>query len=281
MRYRAINWTLLTSAIVLGSTAAVAGPTDYSLLTTLAVPVSAVNNQGGNFTAFDISYADPVTGDYYFADRSNAAVDIINGATLTFLSQAGVGSFSGQQATTSVSGPDGVLVAHSGSTATLFAGNGISTTLSFNVANPSTPTALFPPINTGGAFRNDEMSFSPPQNLLMVANNAEATPFATLINTTNGAIVAGHITIPGEPANGGLEQSVWDPNTDTFFVSVPVLSGANSPGGVAEISTAGTFSTRTISQPWELLPADLRDLLLVPAATSWSAAATPRRKQSC
>ena len=34
---------------------------------------------GGAFSAFDISFADPVTGDIYIADRSNAAVDIFSG----------------------------------------------------------------------------------------------------------------------------------------------------------------------------------------------------------
>jgi hypothetical protein len=231
--------SLITAALLGAMTAPALAAPDYSLLTTIALPVSSANSQGGNFTAFDISYVDPATGDYYVADRSNAAVDIINGASNTVLAQAGVGSFTGQQATTSTSGPDGVVVTHNGASATLWAGNGNSTTLSFNVTNPSSPTALFTPVNTGGIFRNDEMSWSPANNLLLVANNAEVTPFATLINSTNGNIVKGNITIPNTPANGGLEQSVWDPKTGTFFVSVPAFNGANNPGGVAQISTAG------------------------------------------
>jgi DNA-binding beta-propeller fold protein YncE len=35
-----------------------------------------------------------------------------------------------------------------------------------------------------------------------------------------------------------MEQPVWDPNTGTFFVSIPSFNGTD-PGGVAEISTAG------------------------------------------
>ena len=65
----------------LAATSAMAVPTNYGLLTTVVPTVSAVNSQGGNFTAFDIGYVDPVTGYYYIADRSNAAVDVINGAT--------------------------------------------------------------------------------------------------------------------------------------------------------------------------------------------------------
>ena len=51
-------------------------------------------------TSFDISFVDPVTGNYYFADRSNASVDIFSGATNTFLGRAG--GFAGQLATTSL-----------------------------------------------------------------------------------------------------------------------------------------------------------------------------------
>jgi hypothetical protein len=36
-----------------------------------------------------------------------------------------------------------------------------------------------------------------------------------------------------------MEQSIWNPNTGTFFVSVPALNGTNNPGGVQEISTSG------------------------------------------
>jgi hypothetical protein len=173
----------------------------------------------------------------YVADRSNASVDIINGATLNVVAQAG--GFTGQKATTSVSGPDGVLVADNGTTATLFAGNGSSTLLSFNVTNPAMPSPLFSPISTFGAFRVDEMAYSPTSNLVLAANNADSPAFATLVNASTGAIVKGNITIPGTNSNSGLEQSVWDPKTGTFFVSVPAFAGTNDPGGVAEIDVNG------------------------------------------
>lgn len=269
MTHKQLARLSLTAAALLGTmTAAALANPDYNLLMTIGVPVSSANSQGGAFTAFDISYVDPVTGDYYVADRSNAAVDIISGATDTVLSQAGVGLFGGQQSTTSKSGPDGVVVADNGTTATLFAGNGnvspgapgtapSSTLLSFNVTNPALPTAKFAPLSTGGVNRVDEMAFSgtgnsnpAANNLLMVANNAEpgpptgVLPFATLVNGTTGTVAAGtgKIFIPNTPppsAGGGLEQSVWDPNTQTFFVSVPAFNGAGNPGGVEQIGING------------------------------------------
>jgi hypothetical protein len=51
---------------------AVAGP--LTLVNYIAVPADAANVQpGGAFSAFDISYADPVTGDIFIADRSDQA----------------------------------------------------------------------------------------------------------------------------------------------------------------------------------------------------------------
>jgi hypothetical protein len=113
--------------------------------------------------------------------------------------------------------------------------------LSFNVTNPAAPTQLFPTINTGGTFRVDEMAFSPTTGLLMVANNADTPAFASLINTTTGTVnnPPGKITVSNSPADGGMEQSVWNPNTGTFFVSIPAFNGSNDPGGVAEIDTNG------------------------------------------
>jgi hypothetical protein len=234
-----VRSSLIAAAILGSATASALADTDYSLLTTIAIPTSGVNTQpGGAFTAFDISYFDPTTGLDYVADRSNASVDIFSGSTNSFVGRA-IGGFTGQQATTSTSGPDGVVVV--GSSQILFAGNGDSTLRSFNVSNPSAPTTALAPVNTGGSFRTDEMAYSPTANAILVANNADAPAFATLVNATTGAIIAAHITIPGTNANSGLEQSVWDPNTGTFFVSVPAFAGTGDPGGVAEISATGTF----------------------------------------
>jgi hypothetical protein len=197
-------------------------------------------------TAFDISFAD-TTGYYYFADRSNASVDVINGSNLGAGVVNQIGGFAGQQAMTSISGPDGVLVAHIGGNAILYAGDAGSTLRAFNVNTPTSPSTLST-INTGGgALRVDEMSFAPGPSLLMVANNANAPAFATLINTTTppGTIVPqtgnppGKIFIPQQTTGVGMEQSVWDPNTGTFFVSVPSFTSSD-PGGLAEINTSGS-----------------------------------------
>src|SRR6267154_4415517 len=231
------------AAAVLGmaTSPAIAAPTTYSLLTTIPVPSDAANVQpGGAFTSFDISFFDPVTRLDYVADRSNASVDIFSGASQTFLGRAT--GFTGQQATTSVSGADGVLTVTSGGVTTLYAGDGNSTLKVFNATNPVAPT-LQQSISTGGSFRVDEMAYSPLTHQVLAANNADSPAFGTLFATTNGAapvsIAHTNISIPGAGPNDGLEQPVWDPNTGSFFISVPQFGGVGA-GGVAEILTNGT-----------------------------------------
>jgi hypothetical protein len=241
--------TLLFAGLNVG--AAVAAP----MLTEQAfipVPADAANVQpGGAFSSFDISYADPVTGNVYIADRSNASVDIFSGSSLTFLGRAT--GFTGQQATTSASGADGVLTVTSGGVTTIYAGDGNSTLKVFGstTINPGAPS-LLQSISTGGATRVDEMAYSPLTHQVLAANNAETPAYGNLFSTTNGTspvtLTNGHITVPavqGGIAAGGMEQPAWDAKTGTFFVSIPALAGTNNPGGVAEISTAGVV-LRTI-----------------------------------
>jgi hypothetical protein len=217
--------------------------------TFIAVPADGANVQpGGAFTAFDISFADPVTGDVFIADRSNAAVDIFSGSTNTFLGRAP--GFTGQQSTTSTSGPDGVLTVTAAGITTLYAGDGNSTLKVFNATNPAAPS-LLQSISTGGMFRVDEMAYSPATHQVLAANNADTPAYGNLFNTTNGTspvtLLKSPITVPGQPAAGGMEQPAWDPNTGSFFVSIPqLLPASNDPGGLAEISTTGTV-LRTIS----------------------------------
>jgi hypothetical protein len=235
-------------------TATTAGPAVadpmLTLQTFIPVPADTANVQpGGAFSSFDISFADPVTGNIFVADRSNASVDIFSGSSLTFLGRAT--GFTGQQATTSVSGPDGVLTVTTGGVTTLYAGDGDSTLKVFNATNPAAPI-LLSSISTFGSTRVDEMAYSPVTKQVLAANNAETPAFGNLFSTTNGgppvAFTGIHSIVPasqGGILGGGMEQPAWNPNTGTFFVSIPALAGSNNPGGVAEISTTGTV-LRTI-----------------------------------
>jgi hypothetical protein len=246
--------------------AATAGPAVADVLPTpetlIAVPTGAANFQpNGAFTSFDISFADPVTGNIFIADRSNASVDIYSGSSLTFLGRAD--GFTGQTGNNNTSGADGVLTVTSNGITTLYAGDGSSTLRVYNATNPAAPV-FQQSISTGGTTRVDEMAYSPLTQQVLAANNAESPAFASLFSTNNGhpqvhligAPPANQITVPanlgGFPA-GGMEQPAWNPQTTvggtngSFWVSIPQLSGGTdpnnpnpkNPGGVAQISAAG------------------------------------------
>jgi hypothetical protein len=252
----------LTGVIALAATAgpAIAGVTFDTFIPVPALDPGVINMQpGGAFSAFDISYADPVTGDVYIADRSNAAVDIFSGTSLSLIGRAT--GFTGQQATTSVSGPDGVVTVTSGGVTTLYAGDGNSTLRVYSGTNPASPAFVSAistnPTNTPPVTRVDEMAYSPATGQVLAANNAATPAFGNLFSTTNGhppvALTTTPITVPaiqGGIDAGGLEQSVWVPNASkpgggSFYISVPALAGTNNPGGVSEISTTGVV-LRTI-----------------------------------
>jgi hypothetical protein len=238
---RSLGWLAAACACATGS--AFAQPVNYELQTVVAIPKTAANVQpGGAFTSFDISFFNPANGGYYIADRSNASVDIISGATLKVVGQAP--GFTGQAATTSLSGPDGVLAVTSGGVTTLYAGDGNSTLKVFNATNPAAP-ALLQSISTGGAFRVDEMAYSPATQQLLAANNADSPAFATLFNAPGGGattIAKTGIVVPGAAPSDGMEQPVWNPNTGSFFVSIPSFAG-DPAGGVVEIKTNGAVGT--------------------------------------
>src|SRR5206468_7909571 len=234
----------------------------YVLLTTIPVPSNPAGNvQGGAFTGYDIAYFDGTTQLMYLADRSNASVDIFSAQTNSFVGR--VGSFVGIQpkpvnpatVNNDISGPDGVVVANFGGAKQLWAGDGPSLLKGFDLTLPGTPPLGGTPINTGAVppTRVDEMAFDPRDHLLLVANNAAAPPFATLVNTQTNAIVT-KITFDGKTvaqggdghnapnATNGIEQSVWDPSHGgRFFISIPELNGGG-PGGVAVLDIAGNVT---------------------------------------
>jgi len=240
--------------------ATTAGPAAAQVLeTSIPVPTGAANNQpGGVFTSFDISFADPVTGNIFIADRSNASVDIFSGSTLTFLGRAE--GFTGQTGNNNTSGADGVLTVTSPvngvQTTTLYAGDGESSLRVYNATNAAAPV-FQQSISTGGTTRVDEMAFSPLTKQVLAANNAETPAFGNLFQTNNGHAFANlqtgfssspptpsnGILVPGQIPTGGLEQPAWNPQTTvnvgaSFWISVPQFA-AGDPGGVAQISTAG------------------------------------------
>src|SRR5271169_1389232 len=104
--------------LLVGTGASAASPEDSGpvrLLFTIPVPVAGTNTTAGMY-AFDISFVDQSNQTYYLADRSNAAVDVVNAKTGKFVTQitasppfAGVKlNAMGTAVNNNISGPDGV-----------------------------------------------------------------------------------------------------------------------------------------------------------------------------
>jgi hypothetical protein len=203
--------------------------------------------------SFDISWVDPTTGLYFLADRSNAALDVIDttgnftGTADTLFGQIGgpgVG-FAGDTGNTATSGPNGVTVAPNLPCifATDTASTGGGRVVSFNYNNSFTRVASS--VNTGGVGRADELAFDPLDRVLLVINNADDPPFGTLIGvsptcalTVGNKIVfnaANHVN-----ASNGAEQPVWvGGTTQRFFLSVPQFDAVPSRGGVVQMTASG------------------------------------------
>jgi hypothetical protein len=210
--------------------------TQTKCLTAVAIP-------GNPLRSFDISFVNPLRGEYYLADRSNAGIDVITTAGPTF--KQTIGGFVGIVLTTSgavnnnKSGPDGVA-AHG---KWLYAGDGNSTLKVIDLD----AGAIAQTISTGGLFRLDEMALTGNGLLLFGANNADDPPFGTLFRanadnpTTNVAPIAQvqvdpNIIPPG--AGLSIEQPAWEPLNARFFTSIPQI--ANNPPGCV-FSAPGTL----------------------------------------
>src|SRR6266851_973317 len=213
--------------------------TETQCLTAVQLP------QGSNpLRSYDISWVNPHRAEYYLADRSNAAIDIIDTHNRTFKRFLGKGQFvgvklnaAGTAVNNDISGPDGV-VTHG---RWLYAGDGDSTLKVFDLDGPDAPAQ--PPLNTGGKFRVDEMDLTTDGELLLTVNNADEPPFATLFAANgdrNHSSVRelSHITINADlfPDTPGIEQPAWDPKTKRFYVSVPILG---KPGGCGTATCDG------------------------------------------
>jgi DNA-binding beta-propeller fold protein YncE len=214
---RCASLALLSIALTSASASAVlnAPPATTVKIAKIAIP-------GKPLKAFDISWVDSATGHYYLADRSNGAIEVIDGLTNTVTAQ--IGGFVGATGKNDTSGPDGVVVTTSGKE--LWAGDGDSTVKVVDlVANKVVAT-----ISTGGKFRADEMAYDPKENLLAVANNADDPPFASLISV-GGRVVLKKITF--DDSTNGAEQPQYDPVTGMFYISVPATK--TNPGGEVDV----------------------------------------------
>src|SRR6478736_10449635 len=77
---------VLVAAMSLATTGAIAAPCTGpgAPTTTQTKCIGAVQIPGNALRSFDISWVNPDRAEMYFADRSNAGIDVIDTRTLTF-----------------------------------------------------------------------------------------------------------------------------------------------------------------------------------------------------
>jgi hypothetical protein len=217
---------LLASAGAWAAAPETNGPVNLQF--TIPVPVASTNATGGMY-GFDISWVDQTMHTYYLGDRSNAAVDVVNATTGTFVKQIkATPAFAGATGNNSTSGPNGVVTGTVGTQDCLFAGDGPSRVVSFALPAGTQVSS----VKTGGMFRADEMAFDPKDDLLLVANNADTPPFVTLISVSKTCALTIGKKISFTTATNGAEQAAWDPATQRFYMSVPSISGTTTAPGI-------------------------------------------------
>ena len=288
LQRRALQAPAFTLLAVLFAVALCAGPARADddgedggavrLLTTIPIPGTALRG-------FDISWVDASTQRYYLADRSNQAVDVIDAKNLTFIKHI-TGGFAGVKfnasgaANNDISGPNGVVT----SGRWLFVTDGGSRVVSIDL---NTDLIADTVLTSASPNRADELAYDPDSGTLLVVNNADDPPFATLIkvNKSSGKLTLGaKITFDaahGVDATNGAEQPVWNKATGKFYISIPQIGANAADGAVARISpSAGAVDAVfpvQFCQPAGLTLGPKNDLLLGcsvvfdTAGSAWSA----------
>ena len=252
------------------------------LLATVPVPGSV------KMKAFDISWVDADTQLYYLADRSNAAVDVVDAKHGTFVRFIH-GGFKGFTGDNDTSGPNGVVV----SGHWLFVTDAPSRVVTIDLRNDT----IVGEVNTGGGtklssglgLRADELAYDPEDSLILAVNNADDPPFATLIKVdrnTGALTVQKRITFDaahGVDATNGAEQPQWNPGNGRFYLSIPQVGPNEKDGAVAKINPNGNLEALfpvEFCQPAGLTIGPKQDLLLGcsvvfdTAGNSWTRDAT-------
>jgi hypothetical protein len=226
------------------------------------VPIAAISLPNGQVLhSFDISFVDPFIGLYVLGDRTNQSVDVVDTTTNTLLTQL-QGGFVGFKNGNDTSGPDGVLIVGHRE---LWVGDapcdGSAHPTACSPTGPSSVKVLSlftghvtHVISTDGSARADELCVDPRHHLVMVANNADNPPFASLISTTTYSVVKkipfdGTNNAPN--SNNGAEQCQWDRRTGMFYISIPGIAGQpDGTGGVAVIDPVSMKVVTTFIIPF-------------------------------
>jgi hypothetical protein len=189
----------------------------------LKADIQIPNVTAGTNFSFDIGAVDAANGRFYFTDRNNKSVDVIDITTNKLVKQI-FGGFAGCNtgaacigANNDKSGPDGLNVI-SGTTF-IYVGD-VNSVKVIDTTTDSVVNTI--PIGDSSGLRADEGCYDPDHKIFMINSPGENPPFATFIDTTTQKVIATLLfTDPGTgplgPPSAGLEACVYDHATQSFL----------------------------------------------------------------
>jgi hypothetical protein len=222
------------------------------------IPINGTaGNRATKMFSFGSSWVDR-SGLYFLADRSNAAIDVIDttgrvtGTPDSLFGQIGGAAFNfaGDTGLEATSGPNGVTR----SAPCIFVTDGSSRVISINeTISFVQPVAS---VSTGGQFRASGLAFAF-LSMLLVINDADTPPFASSIPVNTSTCALGTpFRIPFKTAllnaTNGAGQPLWVPPLLSgpraalfFYVPIPEVNGPGGGGpngGIARITMSGVPS---------------------------------------
>jgi hypothetical protein len=214
------------------------------------VPIAAIGVPGTSaadpFVNFDQARVDPRLQLLFVSSRSSKAVAIIDAFTDRQVGEtppvfAGVGIDSPH------SGPDGNVVAGH----YLFAGDYPSTVRVFDLSVSLASPPQVATIDTGGAYRADEMDYDPVDQVVIVSNGDSTPAFVTLISSTtfnilNKVVFDGTNGTP-DTSVGGIGSVLYDSRTHKFLISIPEVGADLTAGAVAVMDPVTARVTQVFS----------------------------------
>jgi len=225
----------------------VSAPVKYRQIATITIPGSL---SGG----FDISWADAVAGRYYLADRGTTSIDVIDTKHVRYLYS--IPLHAAGNGVVAIPNPHDDNPADPETAGELWVGDSASNVEVIDLKTQSVVAS----ISTRGVARADELAYDPLDHIVLIANDRETTcvmgvctgtaPFITFISVESRTVL-GQIFYPNvvfgangaPPSNHGLEQPVWNPKTQMFYLAVPGTA-ENPNGEVDEIDPAGQLIRR-------------------------------------
>ena len=200
--------------------------------------VAKIQLPGNPLLSFDFTFVDPVLPFYYFTDRSNAAIDVIDVFNNRLATQITgfVGAVNKPGTTTAnpdVSGPNSVVSTTPGEIWATDGDSSVKVISLYQGAIVDTISTTLPGTTAAQDLRADGMSYDPRDRIIMAQNGAANPPFVTLISANpNNRHVLGHI-VYGPDAD--VEASVYNPLDGLFYVNIAQTGDDPNVGAVSLI----------------------------------------------